>query len=93
MPLFLDLGEIRVVHACWEEHAIQVRITSYNVCYTKLLRGGLLLQRIGYKKTALIAIAVGFVGVGIQYLSGHASETSAFTVYLIGAFVAGFSIV
>lgn len=53
--------------------------------------GGLLLQRIGYKKTALIAIAVGFVGVGIQYLSGHASETSAFTVYLIGAFVAGFS--
>lgn len=53
--------------------------------------GGLLLQRVGYKKTALIAIAVGFVGVGIQYLSGHASETSAFTVYLIGAFVAGFS--
>ncbi len=53
--------------------------------------GGLLLQRIGYKKTALIAIAVGFIGVGIQYLSGHASETSAFTVYLIGAFVAGFS--
>lgn len=53
--------------------------------------GGLLLQRIGYKKTALIAIAVGFVGVGIQYLSGHASEASAFTVYLIGAFVAGFS--
>lgn len=53
--------------------------------------GGLLLQRIGYKKTALIAVAIGFVGVGIQYLSGHASETSAFTVYLIGAFVAGFS--
>ncbi len=53
--------------------------------------GGLLLQRIGYKKTALIAIAVGFIGVGIQYLSGHASEGSAFTVYLIGAFVAGFS--
>ncbi len=53
--------------------------------------GGLLLQRIGYKKTALIAIAVGFVGVGIQYLSGHASQSSAFTVYLLGAFVAGFS--
>lgn len=53
--------------------------------------GGLLLQRIGYKKTALIAIVVGFVGIGIQYLSGHVSETSAFTIYLIGAFVAGFS--
>lgn len=53
--------------------------------------GGLLLQRIGYKKTALIAIAVGFVGVGIQYLSGYVSQGSAFSVYLIGAFVAGFS--
>ncbi|NLO70262.1 MAG: sugar MFS transporter [Porphyromonadaceae bacterium] len=53
--------------------------------------GGILLQRVGYKKTALIAIAVGFLGVFIQFLSGHASETSAFGVYLLGAFVAGFS--
>ncbi len=53
--------------------------------------GGILLQRVGYKKTALIAIAVGFIGVAIQYLSGYASETSAFSVYLAGAFVAGFS--
>jgi FHS family L-fucose permease-like MFS transporter len=53
--------------------------------------GGILLQRIGYKKTALLAIAIGFVGLGIQYLSGYASHTSAFTVYLIGAFIAGFS--
>lgn len=52
---------------------------------------GILLQKVGYKKTALIAIATGFVGVGIQYLSGHASHESAFTVYLLGAFVAGFS--
>ncbi len=50
--------------------------------------GGILLQKVGYKKTALIAIAIGFVGVGIQYLSGHAAS---FTVYLLGAFVAGFS--
>lgn len=52
---------------------------------------GILLQRIGYKKTALIAIAVGFVGVGIQFLSGHVGQDSAFAVYLSGAFVAGFS--
>src|SRR5690554_260109 len=50
--------------------------------------GGILLQKIGYKKTALIAIAVGFVEVGIQYLSGHAES---FGVYLLGAFIAGFS--
>ncbi|SHE97231.1 MFS transporter, FHS family, L-fucose permease [Mariniphaga anaerophila] len=50
--------------------------------------GGILLQKVGYKKTALIAIAIGFVGVGIQYLSGHAES---FGVYLLGAFIAGFS--
>lgn len=49
---------------------------------------GLMLKRIGYKKTALAAVAVGFVGVGIQYLSG---EAGSFAVYLIGAFVSGFS--
>jgi len=53
--------------------------------------GGLLLQKVGYKKTALIAIAVGFLGVFIQYLSGYAGQSSAFVVYLLGAFVAGFS--
>ena len=52
---------------------------------------GILLQRIGYKKTALIAIAVGFIGVGIQYLSGYAGQGAAFAIYLSGAFVAGFS--
>jgi len=53
--------------------------------------GGILLQRVGYKKTALIAIAIGFVGVFIQYLSGHSAQNMAFGVYLLGAFVAGFS--
>lgn len=49
---------------------------------------GLMLKKIGYKKTALAAVAVGFVGVGIQYLSGTAAS---FGVYLVGAFVSGFS--
>lgn len=53
--------------------------------------GGILLTKVGYKKTALIAIAIGFVGILIQFLSGHASETTAFGIYLLGAFVAGFS--
>lgn len=50
--------------------------------------GGLLLQKVGYKKTALLAVAIGFAGVGIQFLSGVAES---FPVYLLGAFVAGFS--
>jgi len=49
---------------------------------------GNLLQKLGYKKTALIAIAVGFTGVGIQTISGF---VGSFGVYLLGAFVAGFS--
>ena len=49
---------------------------------------GSLLQRRGYKKTALVAIAVGFIGVGIQTLSG---VFCSFGVYLLGAFIAGFS--
>ena len=53
--------------------------------------GGILLQRVGYKKTALIAIAVGFLGIFVQFLSGHSPQSAAFGVYLLGAFVAGFS--
>ena len=53
--------------------------------------GGILLTKVGYKKTALIAIAIGFIGIFVQFLSGHASESMAFGVYLLGAFVAGFS--
>ena len=49
---------------------------------------GNLLQKKGYKTTALIAVIVGFVGVGIQTLSG---VFGSFAVYLLGAFVAGFS--
>lgn len=49
---------------------------------------GSLLQRHGYKKTALVAITVGFIGVGIQTLSG---VFCSFAVYLLGAFIAGFS--
>ena len=52
---------------------------------------GNMLQKYGYKKTALVAIVVGFVGVGIQTLSGTIESSTAFGVYLLGAFVAGFS--
>ena len=49
---------------------------------------GMLLTRIGYKKTALAAVATGFVGVGVTFLSGNAGS---FVVYLIGALISGFS--
>ena len=49
---------------------------------------GNMLQNMGYKKTALIAIGVGFAGVAIQTLSGF---MGSFGIYLLGAFIAGFS--
>ncbi len=52
---------------------------------------GNMLQKLGYKKTALAAVAVGFIGVGIQTISGTIDSNTAFGVYLLGAFIAGFS--
>ena len=49
---------------------------------------GVILKRKGYKFTALAAVIVGFTGVGIQFISGYAES---FLVYVLGAFVAGFS--
>lgn len=49
---------------------------------------GTMLQRLGYKKTSLVAVSVGFIGVGIQTLSG---VFGSFAIYLVGAFIAGFS--
>lgn len=50
--------------------------------------GGLILKRKGYKFTALTAVAVGFMGLAVQLVSGY---VSSFAVYVAGAFVAGFS--
>ncbi|MGI6232302.1 MAG: MFS transporter [Prevotella sp.] len=60
---------------------------------------GKLLVKIGYKKTALLAIAFGFFGVLIQFLSGQVLTNSMlgglpanWFVYLLGAFVSGISV-
>ena len=52
------------------------------------LPAGLILKKYGYKVTSLLAVAIGFIGVGISFLSGVAES---FAVYLTGAFVSGFS--
>ena len=52
------------------------------------LPAGFLLAKKGYKFTSLSAVVVGFVGVGIMYLSGR---FESFGIYLLGAFVSGFS--
>lgn len=59
---------------------------------------GKLLTKIGYKKTALTGIAIGFIGVLIQFVAGtfdagtFNGKLTGFIVYLLGAFISGFSV-
>ena len=65
---------------------------------------GNLLVKIGYKKTALLAMAVGFIGLVFQWLSGKVGAeaglfsvgeqvvTLNFIIYLLGAFICGFCV-
>lgn len=65
---------------------------------------GAMIERVGYKKTALWAMAIGVVGVFLQWLSGVCgSDVATFSVsgspvmlnyliYLLGAFVCGFCV-
>lgn len=57
------------------------------------LPAGIILQRKGYRFTALAAVTVGFIGVAVTYLSGFICDdnTLAVAIYLLGAFIAGFS--
>ncbi len=55
---------------------------------------GKMLVSLGYKKTALLGIGLGFVGVLVQFISGFES-LMGYTdniVYLIGAFISGMSV-
>ena len=54
---------------------------------------GKLLIKIGYKKTALIALIVGFLGIAVQFCSSFMSVgMAALVVYLLGAFICGFCV-
>ena len=55
---------------------------------------GMMITKYGYKKTALVALALGFIGIAIQYGSSRmdGNEISTYVVYLLGAFVCGFCV-
>ena len=54
---------------------------------------GKMLQKIGYKKTTLVALATGFFGMVVQWLSSRSGlGGSAIYVYLTGAFICGFCV-
>ena len=65
------------------------QIGNYGNFIAYLIMGmpaGMLIKRYGYKKTALMALATGIVGILVQWASGRLG----FGVYLIGAFISGF---
>ena len=75
---------------------VLAQIGNYGNFVAYLIMGipaGMLIAKFGYKKTALIGLAVGAAGILIQWVSGlldaQANLTLVFTVYLIGAFIAG----
>ena len=63
------------------------------------LPAGKLILKYGYKKTTLIGVAIGFLGVFVQFLSGKLGVGATlfdlpanFFIYLLGAFISGFSV-
>ena len=62
---------------------------------------GIMISKMGYKKTVLVGLALGFIGVCVQFLSSRTGvETAIFGglmnlnyfIYLLGAFICGFSV-
>ncbi|MGM9694809.1 MAG: MFS transporter [Alloprevotella sp.] len=75
---------------------VLAQIGNYGNFVAYLLMGipaGMLISKFGYKKTALIGLVVGIVGILIQWFSGQLNAQEnlglVFGVYLAGAFIAG----
>ena len=76
---------------------VLAQIGNYGNFVAYLVMGipaGMLIAKYGYKKTALIGLTVGIIGILVQWFSGmlDAKENLGlvFGVYLVGAFIAGF---
>ena len=68
------------------------QIGNYANFIAYLLMGipsGMLITKMGYKKTALAALIVGIVGLLIEYFSGQIGGNGAYWIYLLGAFISG----
>ena len=69
---------------------LQSQIGNYANFIAYLVMGipsGMLIVKFGYKKTALLALVVGIVGIVLEYVSGIAESM---WIYLVGAFISGF---
>ncbi|MBQ3608827.1 MAG: MFS transporter [Bacteroides sp.] len=85
-----------IIKAQGEISEVLAQIGNYGNFIAYLIMGipaGMLISKVGYKKTALIGLAVGIAGILIQWGSSlmDAKENLGlvFAVYLIGAFISG----
>lgn len=90
--LATPLGMIWNDHYSWAE--MMGNMMNFAAYLFMGIPAGILITKIGYKKTALIALALGFIGMAVQYLSSTMSPTeiSTYVVYLSGAFICGFCV-
>lgn len=69
---------------------LQSQIGNYANFIAYLVMGipsGMLIVKFGYKKTALMALVVGIIGMVLELLSG---TMESMWIYLLGAFISGF---
>ena len=86
-----------IIKAQGEISEVLAQIGNYGNFVAYLLMGipaGMLIAKFGYKKTALIGLTVGIIGILIQWSSSMFDAKSnlglVFGVYLLGAFITGF---
>ena len=82
----------------WKEHynwaGMMGNMMNFAAYLFMGIPAGILITKIGYKKTALVALALGFIGIAVQYVSSLLSveAISTYVVYLLGAFICGFCV-
>ncbi len=79
-----------IVENQFKASELQSQIGNYANFIAYLVMGipsGMLIVKFGYKKTALLALIVGIVGMLLELLSG---TIGSMWIYLLGAFVSGF---
>ena len=82
----------------WKEHydwaGMMGNMMNFAAYLFMGIPAGMMITKYGYKKTALVALALGFIGIVIQYCSStmDGNAISTYVVYLLGAFICGFCV-
>lgn len=82
----------------WEQHYSWARMMGNMMNFAAYLfmgiPAGVMITKMGYKKTALVALVLGFVGIGVQLISSKmdGNAIGTYVVYLLGAFICGFCV-